>query len=167
MPAMKAWYAVRTRPRHELVTGSHLQRFDIPVFVPRVWRTRQWSDRRKRIASNLFPGYVFCRFRRSDFPLVRATPGVLHVVPVGCDPVAVSDNEIDNLREALSRGLHLRPVRNLALGKPVEVVSGPLAGLTGCLVRREKTSRLIISIDLLQQGVECDVHEEDVAPVHC
>ena len=156
------WYALRTRTRHEKMTARHLEGRGIRTFLPTVMKTRVWTDRTKEVSFVLFPGYVFCQFERRDFPLIRATPGVLYVAPVAAQPMAIPQTEIDNLRTAVERGVSLEPADRLDVGSPVEVIRGPLRGILGRLVEKGRHSRLVIAIDLLQQGVETEIHMEDV-----
>ena len=161
----RGWFALRTRPRHERAAAGRLAGSGLEVFLPEVSRRRRWSDRIKTISEVLFPGYVFCRFAPAEFPLVRSTAGVLYVAPVACRPVRIPPEEIQSLRIALTRGVHLEPVRRLVPGDPVEVLHGPLRGVRGRLVAHKDAARLIVAVDLLQQGVMAEVSIEDVSPL--
>ena len=160
------WYAVRTRPRHEKSSGRRLAARRYETFIPTAEKTRRWSDRTKKIRFVLFPGYIFTRFLRRDFPVIRATPGVLYVAPVARGPVPIPDQEIENLRETVARGIPLEPLRKLLPGSLVEVCRGPLKGLTGRLVQQGRRSTLVVAINMLQQGVQAEVNAEDVVPLH-
>ena len=74
-----AWFAVRTRSRHEQVVRHQLERKEVETFLPTVTRWSRWKDRRKRIAWPLFPGYCFARFD-PDRPLaIVACAGVVGI----------------------------------------------------------------------------------------
>jgi transcription antitermination factor NusG len=61
-----SWYAVHTRSRHEDKVFTGLVQKSITTFLPKieVWSKRK--DRRKRIMTPLFPGYLFV-----DMPCLR------------------------------------------------------------------------------------------------
>jgi hypothetical protein len=44
------------------------------------------------------------------------------------------------------------------------VLSGPLAGLTGVVVRQKKRTRLVISFDLLMRSVAVELAPSDLSP---
>ena len=46
----------------------------------------------------------------------------------------------------------------------VEVVRGPLQGVRGILLRKEKRHRLVISVHLIQQAAAVEINVSDVAP---
>ena len=159
------WYALRTRPRHEKSAGRHLTGRRYETFIPTSEKTRRWSDRTRKMSVVLFPGYIFTRFLRRDFPIIRATPGVLYVAPVATGPVPIPEEEIENLRETLARGIQVEPVHKLMPGSLVAVWQGPLKGLTGRLVQQGRRSTLVVAINILQQGVQVEVKAEDVVPL--
>ena len=45
------------------------------------------------------------------------------------------------------------------------MVRGPLLGVRGRLVRKGRTTRLIVAVDLIRQGVSLDIDVADVEPV--
>jgi transcription antitermination factor NusG len=49
-------------------------------------------------------------------------------------------------------------------GMMVEVAHGPLKGVIGRLVRKSDKARLILSVDLIGQGVSVEVDAADVRP---
>jgi hypothetical protein len=40
-----------------------------------------------------------------------------------------------------------------------------MSGVRGCLVRKEKCSRLVISVNLIRQSASVEIDAADVAPV--
>ena len=58
-----AWYAVRTRSRHEKLVDRQLVARGVEAFLPLVERRRRWQDRYQMVSFPVFPGYCFARFR--------------------------------------------------------------------------------------------------------
>ncbi len=50
-------------------------------------------------------------------------------------------------------------------GMKVEVVRGPLQGIQGILLRKEKRHRLVIGVRAIQQAAAVEIDVNDVAPV--
>jgi len=47
----------------------------------------------------------------------------------------------------------------------VEVIQGPLQGLHGIVLRKEKRHRLVIGVRLIQQAAAVEIDVNDVVPV--
>jgi transcription antitermination factor NusG len=50
-------------------------------------------------------------------------------------------------------------------GMAVEVIRGPLKGVRGILLRKEKRHRLVLGVRLIQQAAVVEIDVNDVAPV--
>ena len=50
-------------------------------------------------------------------------------------------------------------------GDRVRIVRGPLRGVEGLLVEKKNRYTFILSIDLIQQSVGCEIEAEDVEKV--
>jgi len=153
-------------PRHEKRAARALSAEGLDAYAPVVHVKVRWSDRWKHVEQPMFPGYLFCRFDPAlEMGVVRSNRSVLYVAPVGDAPVPIPDRDVEMIRLAERSGAHLEVTRRLEPGEAVAVVSGPLEGLTGTLVRRDDELRLTIKVDMLQQGVEARVELEDVRPL--
>jgi transcription termination/antitermination protein NusG len=160
-----SWYAIRTRSQHEKLVHDELVGRGFAAFLPLVERRRRWADRWKTVSVPLFPGYCFARFHPLDQPPVRATVGVVEIVGDQDGATAVPDDEVEALMTLVCSPLAFGPHPYLDGGTEVEVLRGPLLGLRGILVRKERRARLVVGVHLvrLSAAVELDAH--DVAPV--
>jgi transcription antitermination factor NusG len=160
------WYAVRTRARHEKRVHAQLaDRPGIDVFLPLRERRSRWKDRVKRIQEPLFPGYCFARFRRLDRLRVLQTVGVVGLVGASGEPEPIPDSEIEAIRTLVGSRLAYEPFPFLAEGMMVEVIRGPLMGVRGCLLRKDRECRVVLSVTLIRQSVSVEVDVADVTPV--
>lgn len=148
------WFAISVRSNHESIVKTMLEHKGYEVFLPLYRHRRKWSDRVKESSSPLFPGYVFCRFDPSliSAPVVT-TPGVIKVIGVGPTPVAVDDAEIESIRKVVAAGFTVSPWSQFQPGSAVNILSGPLAGVQGTVVRIKSQDELVLSISLLQRSV--------------
>ena len=65
--SLLSWFAAYTRPHHEKVAATSLERRGYEILLPSYRTARRWKDRVKQLELPLFPGYVFVRcdpFRR-------------------------------------------------------------------------------------------------------
>jgi transcription termination/antitermination protein NusG len=160
--AARPWFAIHTRSRHERFVFQHLERVDIEVFLPTITRWSRWKDRRKKVDWPLFPGYCFARFDPSStLPILKCT-GVVGIVSIEGKPAPIAAAEIDAIRRLVTSDLKYDPCPLIKEGTIVEVVSGPLRGVVGRLLRKGANARLILSVDLIGQAVSVDVDAADV-----
>jgi transcription termination/antitermination protein NusG len=160
------WYAIRTRSRHEKRVRDRLAGHpDIEVFLPLYERRSRWKDRIKKIATPLFAGYCFVRFRRADRSRILKTVGVVGLVSPSGDPEPIPDLEIEAIRALASTHLGYEPFPFLVEGTAVEVVRGPLMGVKGRLLRRDRELRVVLSVTLIRQSVSVEVDATDVSPL--
>jgi len=161
------WYAVRTRSRSEKVVREQLLGRGIEPLLPLISRVSQWKDRRKRIEWPLFPGYCFARFHLEQKLTVLQTPGVVSIIGSALGTLEpIPDREIEALQRVIESHYPYDPYPGLAPGTEVEVVRGPLMGLRGVLMRKGNGSRLVVSINLIQQGAAVEINAADLVAVH-
>jgi transcription antitermination factor NusG len=158
------WFAVWTRSRHEQMVREQLQQKGIDVFLPTITKWSRWKDRKKKIDWPLFPGYCFARFDPLNrMPILKCT-GVVNIVSVEGEPAPIPEHQIEGIRRLIESELAFDPVPMLQEGMMVGVVHGPLKGVSGRLVRKNEKARLVLSVDLIGQGVSVEVDAADVKP---
>ncbi len=158
------WYALRTKSRHEKLVRDQLDKQGIEPLLPTVKRLSQWKDRKKEIEVPLFSGYCFVRFSQREKAPVRQTTGVVEIIGSGSRPEPIPEQEIDALRRLMTSVLPYDPHPYLHEGMKVEVVRGPLQGVLGILMRKEKRHRLVIGVRLIQQAAAVEIDVNDVVP---
>jgi transcription antitermination factor NusG len=156
------WYAAYTSANHEKRVAHELGRRSVECYLPLYGSVRRWKDRRVRLDLPLFPGYVFVRMAVRERLRVLQVPGVARLVGFEGHPAAVPDEDIEAIRTCLAGEHPLLPHRYIERGQRVRVMSGPLAGMTGVVVRQKKQTRLVISFDLLMRSVAVEVDEQDL-----
>lgn len=161
-PKEPAWFAVWTRSRHEASVRDQLLQRGIEAFLPTVPKWSRWKDRRKRIDWPLFQGYCFARIRREEASAVRTCPGAAAIVSFDGQVTSIPDSEIEAIRTLVESDLQYDPCPLIPEGSLVEVIAGPLKGVAGRLVRKQTRARLVLSVDLIGQGVSVEVDAADV-----
>lgn len=159
------WYAVWTRSRHEKVVQDQLAIRGVEPFLPLWNRWSQWKDRRKLIPTPLFPGYCFARFHPSQKLHVLKTLGVISILGTSGVIEPVREEELEAIRTLVTGPLRYDPCPFLEEGMEVEVVRGPLRGMQGRLVRKNRSARLVIAVTLIRQGASVEIDAADVVAV--
>jgi transcription antitermination factor NusG len=160
-----SWYAAYTCSRHEKRVAEQLEERGIEHFLPLYRSVRRWKDRKKELELVLFPGYVFVRLDLAYRVRVLQLPGVVRFVSFNGQPAPLPGDDIEGLRNGLSHNLVAEHHPFLNVGRRVRVISGPLSGAQGILVRRRNDSRLVISIEAIMRSVAVEIDATDVIPV--
>ncbi|MCF6147838.1 MAG: UpxY family transcription antiterminator [Candidatus Kuenenia sp.] len=161
------WFAVHTKSRHEKQVDSFLKEKNISSFLPLVKVISRRRDRRKFIDVPLFPGYLFVNISLDNIYEVKSTRGVVRIVgnEENLEPSPIPDVEIHNLKTLINSNVSIDPYKYLQKGTRVRVVSGPLMGLEGMLVKRKTNYRVVISINLLQKSTSAEISIADVESI--
>ncbi len=158
------WYALWTRSRHEKRVREQLQRKSVEVFLPTFSKWSRWKDRKKQVEWPLFPGYCFARFDAADRLPVLTCDGVVQIVGIEGVPSPIPAHEVEGIRQLVNSELAYDPCPMVKEGEMVKLVSGPLKGVVGRLVRKGAHARLMLSVDLIGQAVSVEVDAADVRP---
>ena len=159
------WFGIRVKTRKEAFSSAALDSRGYECFSPTYTVRRRWSDRVKEVPEALFPGYVFCRFEVQRRVPILTAPGVIEIVGVGRTPEPIPDEEIWALQRAVKLCSSTHPWPYVSVGQRVRSESGPMAGTEGVLVKVKNSSRLILSVHLLQRSVSLELDEQHVVPV--
>lgn len=91
-------------------------------------------------------------------------PGVVQIVGRSNLPEPVPEEEIVSLKKLMSSPLTYDAHPYLHEGMMVQVIRGPLEGVRGVLLRKEKHYRLVISVHLIKQAAAVEIDAMDVLP---
>ena len=151
------WYAVQVWTQYEKVVNAALTLKGIESLLPAKRVLRRWCDRTKASDIPLFPGYVFARFDAEHTLPVLVTPKVQRIVNFGTHPAPIPDEEIAAIRKVVASGLDAESCPTPAIGERVFMLSGPLAGVSGVLIERRSSLRLIVSVQLIHRSISVEV----------
>jgi transcription antitermination factor NusG len=154
-----AWCAIYTRHQHEKAIAQILSAKGLEVFLPLYNATRRWKDRTMHLSLPLFPCYLFLRGMKERRLEVVTTPGIVSVLSINGEVATIAESEIESVRRVVEWGNRVEPHPFLRCGDRVRVISGPLQGLEGILVRKKNLCRLVLSVEILERSaaVEVDV----------
>ena len=161
----KLWYALYARSRHEKFVDTELRKKGIETFLPLRKIKRHWSDRVKLIEEPIFSGYLFVHTALRDRLEILKTKGSVRLVGFNSTPVPVPERDLESVRRFVEEEIALDPFPYLAEGNRVYVRSGPFKGIEGFIVRKNKQTRLVVSLDLLFQSVSVEIDEALVEKV--
>jgi transcription antitermination factor NusG len=156
------WYAIWTRSRAEKSVADQLERKRIEVFLPTVKRWSRWKDRKKQIDWPLFPGYCFARFDPRHVLDVLKCEGVAKVITFDGKLAPIPHGEIEAIQRLVETELQFDPCPLLHEGDLVEVIHGPLKGVSGRLVHKGPKAKLVLSVTMINRAVAVSFDAADV-----
>ena len=154
---------IYTKPRQEKSLARDLLRQEIPFYLPLVKKTLQYGRRRMASFAPLFDGYLFMLGSEKQRTLSLATNRVFRILPVNDGQRLIADlRQIERLIQA---NVPLTVESRLQAGRNVRVRSGPLAGVEGVVLRRRGETRLLVSVNFLQQGASVEIEDFRLEPL--
>jgi transcription antitermination factor NusG len=145
------WWAMYTRSRREKQLMRHLLANKIPFYCPLLSRRyRSPAGRIRESFQPLFTNYVFV-LGDADQRVSALTSNCVSKC------VEVSDGnrlarDLEQIQRLIATGAALTPEARLLPGDPVRVKTGMFAGFEGLIVRRENQTRLMVSVNFMEQG---------------
>lgn len=163
--SVACWYAVYVRSRHEFQVLERLSRSKVDAFLPTVERISRWKDRKKIINFPLFPGYIFVHISKSynDILTVLKIKGVVRFLGISPhEPEPIPEEQIISLKKIVENKREIDPYPYLKEGQRVRINRGPLTGVEGILIEKSEQHTLVLSVDVLQQGVSLKIDASEV-----
>ena len=135
----------------------------ISFFLPLYRQQKRVQRRTVTSFLPLFPGYVFLRGGDEERVVAFETNRIANCIRVE-DQLAM-DRDLVRVHASIESGLPLLPEERIQPGMPAEIVSGPLAGHQGVVVRSGKNLKFVIEVNFLQRGAAIEVDSSMVRPM--
>jgi len=158
------WWVAHTRSRQEKALARDLHDRGVGYFLPMQSRTIVSGGRRRRVQKPFFPSYVFVCEGDDDRDAILKTNRVCQLMPV-CDPKAMLA-ELSAIRGVLSDGAVIQHLPNLVEGSRCRVISGPLRGIEGPVVRIRGRSSIFLRLTVIGQGALVEIDPDLLEPVY-
>jgi transcription antitermination factor NusG len=146
----RAWFVLHTRPRQEKSLARYLRAAGVSYYLPTVPRRCRTRGRVLTANSPLFPGYLFFYGDGGERLAALESNRVVHSLPV-IDQSQLWD-DLRQINQMLGTGLPISAESRFAPGTPVEITTGPLAGLCGTVIRTGSGRRFVVRVNFIHQG---------------
>lgn len=152
------WYALYTRSHHEKEVFRRLEEQGIEVYLPLLDTVRQWSDRKKKVSIPLFSCYVFVHISMRDYyRVLNISYGVRYVTFEG-RAVPIPEKQINMVKSLLEQDMAVEEGNDsFYSGANVEIIAGPLTGISGELIDFSGKKRVIIRLDEIRKSMVISV----------
>jgi transcription antitermination factor NusG len=129
-------------------------------YLPLVDSVRHYAQQTKRFTKPLFPGYVFARVPLERKARIYQQDLLARAIPVSDEAAFLV--QIASVRAMVASGYQLTVLPLLARGRRVRVAGGPLHGLEGFVDDPANPQGIVISVDVLRQGLLVRVPVENL-----
>jgi len=158
------WWCLHTKPRQEKSTARDLYNQRLTYYLPQAVREDYTPQGRKtRSIVPFFPSYLFlfgdARARALAFRGNRLV-SVLEVVDQ-----ATLENDLRQINRMLHSGLSLASAEAVAIGSRVRILTGPLEGIEGTVIRRGNRDQFVAVVNFLRQGAVVDLQDWQVEKI--
>jgi transcription antitermination factor NusG len=161
-PEGGAWIVIHARPRCEKKVAEFCRLQSLPCYLPLRSTTHRYGGRVRRFESPLFPGYVFCVVNIPQRTQVRQSRFTANVLDVLDQAQLVA--QLRQVEQAIASGSAIEVMPYLETGRRVRVLSGPLKGLEGIVLRAKGRARIVVNLDMIQQSVAVEVESSLLGP---
>ncbi|MGE3820365.1 MAG: transcription termination/antitermination protein NusG [Isosphaeraceae bacterium] len=159
--AGRRWWCLHTKPRQEKATVRELHHQKVPYYLPMaVNESRTPQGRKIRSVVPLFPGYVFLLGDDRERVLSLRGNRVVRILNVP-DQESLS-HDLRQVHGMLASGLAVSPEPQMPVGAHVRILSGPLTGLEGIVIRRGKHDQFVALVRFLGSGATVDLEDWQV-----
>jgi transcription termination/antitermination protein NusG len=155
--ASRRWWAFYTKARQEKAFARQLHLLEVPFYLPLVPKNNQIRGRRVRSYVPLFGGYCFVFGTDEERVRGLTTNRVSTVLPVTDQQQLWHD--LQQVERLIAAEAPLTLEARLQKGDRVRVRKGPFAGVEGIIEQRRSVARLIVYVQLLQQGVSVAIDD--------
>lgn len=157
------WWALHTRPRAEKSLARRLLARQISFFLPLYQREWRSGGRLRSSYLPLFPSYLFLHGESQARLHALETNLVVRVLDVKDQEKLHTD--LRRVYQLVISGAPLAPEDRLLPGTAVEIISGPLVGMEGKIVRRGKHLKFFVEVEMLRRGVSIEMESRMFRPV--
>jgi hypothetical protein len=151
VPTAGDWYVCHTRPRCEKKFAALMRAEGFEHYLPLVTSIRRYPSGTKRFTKPLFAGYVFARVGAEHKARMYQQELIARAIPVDHEPLFL--RQLEDVRKIVASGVELSVIPLLVRGRRVRVVGGALHGLEGFVDDSSNPRGIVISVDVLRQGL--------------
>jgi transcriptional antiterminator RfaH len=146
-----SWLVCHTKPRCEKKFAALMAAEKFEHYLPLLESVRRYAKETKRFTKPLFPGYVFAQVPLELKSRIYQQELLARAIPV--DDEAKFLRQLEDVRTLVSSGFTLSLYPMIKRGARAKVIGGPLRGIEGIIDDPANPNGIIISVDVLQQGL--------------
>lgn len=145
------WLVCHTKPRCEKKFAALMAAEKFEHYLPLVQSVRRYAQQTKKFTKPLFPGYVFARVLIEKKARIYQQDLLARAITVEDEETFL--RQLGDVRAIVASGFELSVMPLLTKGRRVKITGGPLHGLEGFVDDPAHPRGVVLSVDVLQQGL--------------
>jgi len=150
-PAGEPWLVCHTKPRCEKKFAALMAAERFEHYLPLVPSVRRYQHQTKRFTKPLFPGYVFAHVPLESRSRIYQQDLLARAIVVVNEALFL--RQLADVKAIVASGLELSLHPLLTRGRRVKITGGPLHGVEGFVDDPTNPKGIVVSMDVLQQGL--------------
>jgi transcriptional antiterminator RfaH len=158
------WWCLHTKPRQEKATARELRQGGIAYYLPQVMKeSRTPRGRKVQSVVPLFAGYLFLLGDANDRLEALRGHRLVNVLEVHDQEALTRD--LRQIHTMLGSGFPVSAEPTVPVGASVRIITGPLMGVVGKVIRRAKRDQFVAVVRFLGRGATVDLQDWQVEQV--
>ena len=157
------WFACHTKPRAEKKFAALLAREGFDHYLALLDSIRRYGSQTKTFTKPLFPSYVFARILPEKKDRIYQQDLLVRALAVENESLFL--RQLTDVKAICASGYEAALHPLLRRGTQVRVSSGPLQGLEGYVDDPANPRGIVVSVDVLQQGLLVSLPLEILQPL--
>ena len=162
-PTDLLWLVCHTKPRCEKKFSALMQAEKLEHYLALVQSERRYGTQTKRFTKPLFPGYVFAQVPAERKTRIYQQDLLVRAITVEDVPKFL--RQLEDVKAIVASGFELSLIPLLTKGRRAKIVGGPLHGLEGVVDDPANPKGIVLSVDVLQQGLLVKVPAANLRPL--
>jgi len=154
------WLVCHTKPRCEKKFAALMAAEKFEHYLPLVQSVRRYAQQTKTFTKPLFTGYVFACVPAENKTRIYQQDLLARAIVV--DDEATFLRQLADVKAIVASGFELSVMPLLTKGRRVRIVGGPLHGLEGFVDNPSSPQGIVLSVDVLRQGLLVKVPVENL-----
>jgi transcriptional antiterminator RfaH len=160
VPDGEIWLVCHTKPRCEKKFAALMAAEHFEHYLALVQSVRKYRQQTKRFTKPLFPGYVFARVPLEQKARIYQQDLLARAITVVDEARFL--RQLADVKSIVVSGYEFTVLPLLTRGRRVKIVGGPLHGLEGFVDDPSNPRGVVLSVDVLQQGLLVKVPAENL-----
>ncbi len=157
----RKWWCLHTKPRQEKATARDLRAQKIAYYLPQVvHENRTPQGRKTRSVLPLFTSYLFLLADERERVQSMRGNRLVRVIEVA-DQAGIG-HDLRQIHQMLDSGLPVAAEPLVPIGGRVRILTGPLAGMEGRVIRRGKREQFVAVVHFLGSGAAVNLEDWQV-----
>ncbi|HPX67184.1 MAG TPA: transcription termination/antitermination NusG family protein [Candidatus Syntrophosphaera sp.] len=159
-PEGQRWEVIHTKPRCEKKLAEYAQRNGITYYLPQMDSKRVYQRRVVSFTKPMFPSYLFCVLGPRSRQTLLISGYTVSFIRVHQQEQLLQ--ELRNIKLSRLPEIELQNTIWLSEGLQVEIMQGPLKGVTGVVESHDKLDEVRLQVQILRQAVLVKIDPRNV-----